>query len=51
MELRPQQEWSWLVAIDLFLGGMGGGLFLLYWTFDLPTYLALVSLVDRKSVV
>lgn len=30
MQLRTQQEWSWLLAIDLFLGGLGGGLFLLF---------------------
>jgi len=30
MDLRAQQEWSWLLAIWLFLGGSGSGLFLLY---------------------
>ena len=44
MELRGQQEWSWLVALDLFLGGLGGGLFLLYLNFDLPLFVALLSL-------
>ena len=39
MELRAQQEWSWLLAIWLFLGGTGGGLFLLFLAFELsPTY-------------
>ena len=28
MELRSQREWSWLLAIDLFLGGLGGGVVL-----------------------
>ncbi len=44
MELRSQQEWFWLLAIDLFLGGLGGGLFLLYEFFHLPPFLGLLSL-------
>lgn len=43
MELRAQQEWSWLVAMDLFLGGLGGGLFLLYQMLNLPPFIALVA--------
>jgi formate-dependent nitrite reductase membrane component NrfD len=43
-ELRSQEEWSWLVAIDLFLSGLGGGLFLLFATLDLPLFMALLSL-------
>ncbi len=44
MKLRSQDDWSWLVAIDLFLGGMGGGLFLLFQILDLPPSIALLSL-------
>src|SRR3989338_442565 len=44
MDLTPQEEWSWLVAIDLFLGGLGGGLFLLYQIFGLSSEVALLSL-------
>ena len=44
MDLTPQEEWSWLVAIDLFLGGLGGGLFLLYQIFGLSSAVALLSL-------
>ena len=44
MELTPQEEWSWLVAIDLFLGGMGGGLFLFSQIFGLSSLVALLSL-------
>jgi len=44
MGLNSQEEWSWLVAIDLFLGGSGGGLFLLYMFFDLSPSAALFSL-------
>jgi sulfite dehydrogenase (quinone) subunit SoeC len=44
MELRGQQEWSWLLTIDLFLGGLGGGLFLLFQIFHLPPVMALLSL-------
>jgi formate-dependent nitrite reductase membrane component NrfD len=43
-ELRRQEQWSWLVSIDLFLGGLGGGLFLLFEILDLPTSVALVAL-------
>ncbi|MFQ5852087.1 MAG: DmsC/YnfH family molybdoenzyme membrane anchor subunit [Candidatus Binatia bacterium] len=44
MGLSSQEEWAWLVAIDLFLGGSGGGLFLLYMFFDLSPSTALFSL-------
>jgi polysulfide reductase chain C len=43
-ELKCQQEWGWLLTIWLFLGGSGSGLFLLFGIFDLPPFLALVSL-------
>ncbi|MFQ5826613.1 MAG: NrfD/PsrC family molybdoenzyme membrane anchor subunit, partial [Dehalococcoidia bacterium] len=29
LELRTQEAWSWLVAIDLFLSGIGAGLYLI----------------------
>ncbi len=29
LELRTQESWSWLVAIDLFLSGIGAGLYLI----------------------
>ena len=45
MEMRSQQEWSWLLAIDLFLGGVGGGLFLLFQFFSLPLFVAILALV------
>lgn len=45
MGLNSQEEWSWLLAIDLFLGGSGGGLFLLYMFFDLSPTAALFSVV------
>jgi len=44
VELRGQEEWAWLVAIDLFLGGLGGGLFLLFKIFSLPPFVGLVAL-------
>ncbi|MCC6888711.1 MAG: polysulfide reductase NrfD [Hyphomicrobiales bacterium] len=44
MELRPQQEWSWLLAIWLFLGGTGSGLFLLFFAFELPALYGALSL-------
>jgi len=44
MQLNKQQEWSWLLAIDLFLGGLGGGLFLFYEVFELPVSIGLLSL-------
>lgn len=43
MELRAQQEWSWLLAIWLFLGGTGGGLFLLFLAFELPVIYGALS--------
>ncbi len=42
--LSSQQEWSWLLAIWLFLGGSGSGLFLLFMIFDLPLAFAGISL-------
>jgi formate-dependent nitrite reductase membrane component NrfD len=44
MELRAQQEWSWLLAIWLFLGGTGSGLFLLYMIFGLPVFFGALAL-------
>lgn len=44
MELRSQREWSWLLVIDLFLGGLGGGLYLVYEFFHLPAFVALLSI-------
>jgi formate-dependent nitrite reductase membrane component NrfD len=44
MELRAQQEWSWLLAIWLFLGGSGSGLFLVFLGFDLPAFYGAVAL-------
>lgn len=43
-ELRVQQEWSWQLALDLFLSGLGGGLFLIYQAIDLPPVFAVVSI-------
>lgn len=45
MGLRSQHEWSWLLAIDLFLGGLGGGLFLLYRALSLPPWIGFLSLI------
>jgi len=45
MELTSQREWSWLLAIDLYLGGLGGGLFLLFQFFSLPIFVAILALV------
>lgn len=52
-EMKAQQEWSWLLALDLFLGGLGGGLFLLYGGLELPPDFALVAvgLVAAGAVV
>ncbi len=44
VELKCQQEWSWVVAIDLFLSGLGAGLFLLYQTLGLPNSMAVFSI-------
>jgi len=44
VELRGQQEWAWLVAIDLFFGGLGGGLFLLFHNLKLSPAIGLLSL-------
>ena len=44
VELRGQQEWAWLVAIDLFFGGLGGGLFLLFHNLTLSPAIGLLSL-------
>lgn len=42
--LRRQEEWSWLVAIDLFFGGLGGGLFLFFGFLNLPIFFGFLSL-------
>ncbi len=44
VELRSQEEWSWLLAIDLFLGGLGGGLFMLAQIFGLGPAVQLLAL-------
>ncbi len=44
-ELVAQEEWGWLLALDLFLGGMGGGLFLLFLSFNLPASFAVASVI------
>jgi protein NrfD len=44
-ELVAQEEWGWLLALDLFFGGMGGGLFLLVLNFNLPASVAVVSVL------
>jgi len=36
LEQRSQHEWAWLLALYLFLGSLGGSLFLLFWIFQLP---------------
>ena len=43
-KLTAQEEWGWLLALDLFLGGLGGGLFLLFLIFNLPVSVAVLSL-------
>jgi formate-dependent nitrite reductase membrane component NrfD len=43
-ELRAQQEWAWLLATWLFLGGTGGGLFVLYAVLGLPPLFGALSL-------
>ncbi len=43
-ELSRQQEWSWLLAIWLSMGGSGSGLFLLYLILDLPHAFGLLAL-------
>ncbi|MEK6562380.1 MAG: hypothetical protein AABZ59_04290, partial [Candidatus Binatota bacterium] len=43
-ELTAQEEWGWLLALDLFFGGLGGGLFLLFLIFNLPPTIAVLSL-------
>lgn len=44
-ELTAQEEWGWLLALDLFFGGMGGGLFLLFLSFNLPPNVAVISVL------
>lgn len=44
VELNGQEEWSWLLAIDLFLGGLGGGLFILVQLFGLGPVPSLIAL-------
>ena len=43
-ELTARQEWSWMLAIWLFFGGTGSGLFLLFLAFDLPPFYGAVAL-------
>lgn len=43
-ELTGQEEWGWLLALDLFFAGMGGALFLLSLMFNLPPFVAVLSL-------
>jgi formate-dependent nitrite reductase membrane component NrfD len=44
-ELTAQEEWGWLLALDLFFGGMGGGLFLLFLSFNLSPAVAVLSVL------
>lgn len=44
MDLRAQQEWSWMLAIWLFLGGTGTGLYLIYLVFGLAPVYGVVAL-------
>jgi formate-dependent nitrite reductase membrane component NrfD len=44
-ELVAQEEWGWLLALDLFFGGMGGGLFLFFLSFNLPASVAVISVL------
>ncbi len=39
-----QREWAWLLALYLFLGSLGGCLFLLFRILDLPLAFAIVSI-------
>jgi formate-dependent nitrite reductase membrane component NrfD len=43
-EQSAQREWAWLLALYLFLGSLGGCLFLLARLFDLPRPFLLVSI-------
>jgi protein NrfD len=43
-ELTAQEEWGWLLALDLFFAGMGAALFLFFLMFDFPPLVALCSL-------
>ncbi|MGC2775868.1 MAG: DmsC/YnfH family molybdoenzyme membrane anchor subunit [Bradyrhizobium sp.] len=44
LQLHEQHEWAWLLAVYLFLGSLGGALYLLVWIFALPATLALMSI-------
>lgn len=44
LEQRSQHEWAWLLAFYLFLGSLGGALFLLFWFFQLPLAFAAAAL-------
>jgi protein NrfD len=44
VELNGQEEWSWLLAMDLFFGGLGGGLFILAQMFGLGPGISLLAL-------
>lgn len=43
-DLTAQEEWGWLLALDLFFAGMGGALFLLCFLFNLPPSVVVLSL-------
>lgn len=43
-ELVAQEEWGWLLALDLFFAGMGAALFLFFLMFSLPPWVALLAL-------
>ena len=44
VETHTQGEWAWLLAIYLFIGSLGGALYLFVWALALPSVLALVSI-------
>jgi len=44
-DMRRQEEWGWLLAIWLFMGGASAALFLFYQIGDLPRGLAITSIV------
>ncbi len=44
VEARTQHEWAWLLALYLFVGSLGGALYVLVWLLTLPSWLALVAI-------